>query len=117
MFSKAKMRVFFSLIVLSFMLAKCHGACMSEPFKPQFINGKEVWPTNCVDPFDGKKHPIGSKWNTDDCMSCNCLKDGLTCCHRYGGIAVIEGCKTVINPETCKHEFYRLDDPSKRCDV
>ncbi|XP_070605163.1 small serum protein 2-like [Erythrolamprus reginae] len=64
-------RVFFSLLILSIMLATCEGACFSDPFKPQFING----------------------------------------------IAVMQGCKTVINPETCKHEFYPLDDPSKRCDV
>ncbi|XP_070621232.1 small serum protein 2-like [Erythrolamprus reginae] len=111
------MRVFFSLFILSVMLATCEGACFSNPFKPQFINGKAVWPTKCVDPHDKKEHPIGSAWNTADCLRCNCKKDGLSCCHRYGGIAVKQGCKTVINPKTCKHEFYRLDDPSKRCDV
>ncbi|XP_032084763.1 small serum protein 5-like [Thamnophis elegans] len=111
------MRVFFSLIVLCFMLATCQGACFMVMFEPQLINGKVVWPTKCVDPYDRKEHPIGSKWNTDECMRCECLKDGMSCCHRYGGIAVVEGCKTVVNPVTCKPEFYRNDDPSKRCDV
>lgn len=36
---------------------------------------------------------------------------------RYGGISKILGCKTVLNPVTCKYEHYRLDDPSKRCGV
>nr|BBV14779.1 small serum protein-6 [Ophiophagus hannah] len=111
------MRVFFSLTIFSFMLATCQAACFMDLFKPQFINGKEVWPTKCVDHSDGKEHPIGSKWNTDNCLKCWCLKEGMSCCHSYGGPALREGCKTVINPETCKHEFYRLDDPSKRCDV
>ncbi|XP_026570973.1 beta-microseminoprotein [Pseudonaja textilis] len=111
------MRVFFSLIVFSFMLATCQAACFMEAFEPYFMNGKEVWPNKCVDRYDGKEHPIGSKWNTDDCLECECLKVGMSCCHRYGGIAKVEGCKAVINPKTCKYEFYRLDDPSKRCDV
>nr|BBV14778.1 small serum protein-6 [Protobothrops flavoviridis] len=111
------MRVFFSLVIVSFMLVTCQGACFFDPFKPQLIDGKEVWPTKCVDPYDKENHPIGSEWNTANCMECECLKTGLSCCHRYGGTAKMEGCKTVINPITCKHEFYRLDDPSKRCDV
>uniref|UniRef100_A0A8C5S927 Beta-microseminoprotein n=1 Tax=Laticauda laticaudata TaxID=8630 RepID=A0A8C5S927_LATLA len=99
------------------MLATCQAACFRTAFEPYFINGKAVWPDKCVDPYDGKVHPIGSKWNTDDCLECKCDKEGMSCCHRYGGVVKMEGCKTVINPKTCKHEFYRLDDPSKRCDV
>ncbi|XP_060539509.1 small serum protein 2-like [Pantherophis guttatus] len=78
---------------------------------------KEVRPSTCLDSHDGTKHLIGSTWNTANCLRCGCDKDGMDCCHRYGGLASVEGCTTVINPETCEHEHYRLDDPSQRCGV
>uniref|UniRef100_A0A8C5S5T8 Uncharacterized protein n=1 Tax=Laticauda laticaudata TaxID=8630 RepID=A0A8C5S5T8_LATLA len=115
-FPEAKMKVFFSLIIFSLMLAACQGACFSEPFEAEIKDGKPVSKT-CLDRHDGRKHLIGSTWNTAHCFRCECDQNGLHCCHRYGGIGVAEGCKTVINPMTCELEYYRLDDPSQRCDV
>ncbi|XP_034974746.2 small serum protein 2-like [Zootoca vivipara] len=77
--------------------------------------GQLVVPTKCTDPYDGSKHPLGSKWNTAECMECTCSRSGMECCTRYGGTAEVEGCKAVVNPKTCKYEFYKLDDPSKPC--
>ncbi|XP_029140083.1 small serum protein 2-like [Protobothrops mucrosquamatus] len=116
-------RVFFSLIIFSFMLATCQGACGRGPLVPEFnfslfnsfFFGKAMAPKKCVDPNDGRKHLIVSTWNTADCLRCECDSDGLSCCHRYGGLAGRAGCKTVLNRVTCEYEFYRLDDPSKRC--
>ncbi|KAK9395278.1 small serum protein 5-like [Crotalus adamanteus] len=109
------MKVFFSLIVFSLVLATCQGACLQGLFEAKLIDGKPVMPNACVDIYDNKKHLIGSTWNTDHCYRCECLKTGFSCCHRYGGIGNVEGCKTVVNPVTCQHESYRLDDPSQRC--
>nr|BAJ14707.1 small serum protein-2 [Gloydius blomhoffii blomhoffii] len=109
------MRVFFSLIIFSFMLATCQGACGRSPHVPEFMDGKAVAPKTCIDEYDGSKHLLGSTWNTAHCFRCECNNYGMSCCHRYGGLAGREGCKTVLNQVTCEYEFYRLDDPSKRC--
>ncbi|XP_032084842.1 small serum protein 5-like isoform X2 [Thamnophis elegans] len=108
-------KVLFSLILFSFMLATCQGACFLDPFKVEFKDGKAVRPSTCLDRHDGRKHLIGSTWNTAHCLRCWCTKFGWGCCHRYGGISNIPGCKMVLNPVTCKYEHYRLDDPSQRC--
>ncbi|XP_032084841.1 small serum protein 5-like isoform X1 [Thamnophis elegans] len=112
---KAKMKVFFSLIIFSLVLASCQGACFSAPFAVEFKNGTVVFSSTCLDRFDGRKHLIGSTWNTAHCFKCECTKFGMDCCHRYGGRAGRQGCKAVVNPVTCEYEFYRLDDPSQRC--
>ncbi|XP_013914251.1 PREDICTED: small serum protein 2-like [Thamnophis sirtalis] len=111
------MKVFFSLILFSLLLAACQGACMQGPLIPKSHAGKDLPPDTCVDVSDGKTHLIGSTWNTAHCLRCECDTDGWMCCHRYGGPINVLGCKTVVNPVTCEHEFYRLDDPSQRCDV
>ncbi|XP_025024220.1 small serum protein 2-like [Python bivittatus] len=135
------MRVFFSLIIFSFTLATCQEACWFQPNKvnleggnqapysseqiiilwlaqvqlESFLLGKVVMPNTCVDPNDRTRHLLGSTWNSDHCLRCECHRDGRLCCTRYGGIAGKEGCKGVVNPETCEYEFYQLDDPSKPC--
>nr|A7VN14.1 RecName: Full=Small serum protein 2; Short=SSP-2; Flags: Precursor [Protobothrops flavoviridis]QGB21041.1 PfSSP-2 precursor [Protobothrops flavoviridis]6IMF_B Chain B, Small serum protein 2 [Protobothrops flavoviridis]BAF80052.1 small serum protein-2 [Protobothrops flavoviridis]BAM72533.1 small serum protein-2 [Protobothrops flavoviridis] len=109
------MRVFFSLIIFSFMLATCQGACGIGPLVSSPTDA--MAPKKCVDPNDRRKHLIVSTWNTADCLRCECDNDGLSCCHRYGGLAERAGCKSVLNQVTCEYEFYRLDDLSKRCDA
>nr|XP_056716895.1 small serum protein 2-like [Euleptes europaea] len=78
-------------------------------------NGVLVPQNGCFDPYDGRRHPLGSQWNTDHCMRCDCSGDRMECCTRYGGIAHMEGCKGSVNPETCEYEFYRIDNPSEPC--
>ncbi|XP_062995295.1 small serum protein 2-like [Elgaria multicarinata webbii] len=109
------MRALFSLAVLCFTLASCHGFCTHDLLKVAFKDGKLVKPDGCVDKTDGSKHPFGSTWNSADCMECECHKSGMSCCSRYGGIAVVEGCKGVIDKETCKYKFYKIDAPSEPC--
>ncbi|XP_015284078.1 PREDICTED: small serum protein 2-like, partial [Gekko japonicus] len=75
-----------------------------------------VCESSCIDPYDGNRHPSGSKWNTDHCMRCDCLGGEMECCHRYSGIAIGPvGCKAVVNPETCRYELYRINNPSEPC--
>ncbi|XP_032084846.1 small serum protein 5-like isoform X2 [Thamnophis elegans] len=110
------MKVFFSLILFSLVLAACH-ACYIVPFELMAKKAENMPPSTCVDVFDGTFHLIGSTWIAEDCYKCECNNNGLDCCHRYGGIGLIQGCKTVINPVTCEQEHYRIDDPSQRCGV
>ncbi|XP_034261414.1 small serum protein 5-like [Pantherophis guttatus] len=79
------MKVFFSLIIFSLMLATCQGACLRIPFQAEFENGKPVRPNTCLDRLDGRKHLIGSTWNTANCLRCSCSKYGLGCCQRFVG--------------------------------
>ncbi|XP_034976306.1 small serum protein 5 isoform X3 [Zootoca vivipara] len=109
------MKILLSLTALSFTLALCQGYCMRSQHEAEIKDGQQVVPTECTDFNDGSKHPLGSKWNTAGCMECTCSGSGMECCSRYGGTAEVEGCKAVVNPKTCKYEFYKLDDPSKPC--
>ncbi|XP_070621909.1 small serum protein 2-like [Erythrolamprus reginae] len=116
-FPKAKMKIFLSLILFSLMLATCQGACFLDPFKAEIIDGEVVNPSTCTDIYDGRKHLIGSTWNTEHCNRCSCNDNGARCCHRYGGVVDFLGCKSVVNPVTCEYEHYRLDDLTQRCDI
>ncbi|XP_061448700.1 small serum protein 5-like [Rhineura floridana] len=111
------MKILLSVTVLSFTLALCHGACFSVKHKVEIKDGEPVFPTECTDLYDGSKHPFGSAWNTAKCLTCRCYENGsgMSCCDRYGGVAVVEGCVTVKDPETCQYKFHKKGDPSKPC--
>ncbi|XP_077161830.1 small serum protein 2-like [Paroedura picta] len=105
------MKVILSLSVFGITLALCQAACFHGGI--EMIAGGLI--AFCTDPFDGRKHPDGSDWNTEHCIHCQC-RAGLSCCTRYGGIAkTTAGCEVYINPETCQYEFYYTDNPFKRC--
>ncbi|XP_061448675.1 small serum protein 5-like isoform X1 [Rhineura floridana] len=109
------MKDLLSLTVLSFSLALCYGFCFRDLHKVKVKNGELLRPNGCTDIYDGSEHPFGSAWNTAECMRCKCKKKGMECCARYGGLVEAEGCKAVIDPETCSYKFYKLDDPSTLC--
>ncbi|XP_070621404.1 small serum protein 5-like [Erythrolamprus reginae] len=111
------MKIFLSLILFSLMLATCQGACMVIPNEAEFIDGKLVVPETCTDRYDGRKHLLGSTWNTAQCLRCSCSEHGYGCCHRHGGTRGVEGCNTVLNRATCEYEHYRLDNPTQRCRI
>ncbi|XP_062817320.1 small serum protein 5-like [Anolis carolinensis] len=108
------MKLLLILAVSSFSLALCHAACFVAPIETE---GKEGKPNVCTDVYDAKTYPIGSQWNTAHCKECWCSDNGMVCCDRFGGIAVMEGCISVVDPETCKYKFYKEDDPSTLCTV
>ncbi|XP_063167266.1 small serum protein 2-like [Candoia aspera] len=114
-FPKARMRVFFSLMIFSFTLATCERACWFKEHQLEVRDGQEVRPNTCTDPHDNTTHLILSTWNTAYCLRCECRRAGRICCERFPDIAEKEGCKSVANTETCEYELYSLDDPSKRC--
>uniref|UniRef100_A0A8C6VIA2 Beta-microseminoprotein n=1 Tax=Naja naja TaxID=35670 RepID=A0A8C6VIA2_NAJNA len=108
------MKVFFSLIILSLMLATCH-ACYEVGFDYMFPRGKEVIPNTCVDVYDKRMHLFGSTWIAADCFQCDCDTEGMHCCHR--NIRDIPGCIAELNDTTCEYEYLKIDDPSQRCEV
>ncbi|KAG8141207.1 hypothetical protein E2320_006863 [Naja naja] len=91
-------KVSFSLIIFSLMLAAC----------------KEVIPNTCVDVYDKRMHLFGSTWIAADCFQCDCDTEGMHCCHR--NFRDIPGCKVQINRFTCEYEYLKIDDPSQRCE-
>ncbi|KAK9395277.1 small serum protein 5-like [Crotalus adamanteus] len=110
-FPKAKMKVFFSLIIFSFTLATCQGHCIGSIPLPEMKDGEQVPLRTCVDTYDGKTHLIGSTWKTAECFSCECREDGMWCCKKYGGVAEREGCTAVANPETCEYDLRCIGPP------
>ncbi|XP_060107768.1 small serum protein 5-like [Heteronotia binoei] len=100
------MKVLLVLSVLCITLALCQAACYNVLAKVEIINGVLVPRGSCIDVYDGNRHPSDSEWNTDQCMRCSCHAGKMTCCSRYGGaVPAAPGCKAVVNPETCQHEF------------
>ncbi|XP_060539281.1 small serum protein 2-like isoform X3 [Pantherophis guttatus] len=108
------MKVFFSLIVFSLVLVTCQ-ACYSVAFQVMAKPGEYLPPNVCLDLYDRKMHLFGSRWIARDCYRCRCDRDGMDCCHRE--VKKIPGCKAVQNDVTCQYEYYKLDDPTQRCDV
>nr|XP_020636062.1 small serum protein 2-like [Pogona vitticeps] len=106
------MRFCLSLTLLCISMALCDGACLYDLFEGDKENAKR---NGCVDPYDGKKHLFGSTWNTDGCLRCECSEARMTCCTRYGGPVIVEGCTAIVDRETCEYKFYKEDDPSKPC--
>ncbi|XP_077161979.1 small serum protein 5-like [Paroedura picta] len=110
------MKVLLTVAISCITLSLCHGACFVQKPKVEMIKGKLVIVHACIDPYDNSKYAPGSKWNTENCLRCSCNNNGeMTCCDRYGGIAVVEGCEAVADPETCMYKFYKTDDPSVPC--
>ncbi|KAH0623082.1 hypothetical protein JD844_031011 [Phrynosoma platyrhinos] len=109
------MNALFCLSVICAALAVCHGSCFMEKHEAVIKNGQLVVPKMCVDKYDGSKHPIGKRWNTADCMECDCDATGMQCCTRYSGLAHIEGCTGKVDKKTCQYKYFKADDPSKPC--
>ncbi|KAL8174030.1 UNVERIFIED_CONTAM: hypothetical protein K2H54_036987 [Gekko kuhli] len=110
------MKVLLILTVSCITLALCHGSCFHTAPELVLKDGVVVNPGSCIDPYDMSKHALGSEWNTAECKSCRCNSNGmLQCCSRYGGTAVVEGCKALADPETCTFKFYKADDLSTPC--
>ncbi|KAJ6653129.1 hypothetical protein lerEdw1_010091 [Lerista edwardsae] len=78
------MKSLLSLVVLSLLLAFCHGFCFRVLPKQELVNGEVVLPDGCIDIYDQVKHPLESTWDTAHCMSCSCSRHGMECCLRYG---------------------------------
>ncbi|KAJ6653145.1 hypothetical protein lerEdw1_010107 [Lerista edwardsae] len=112
------MKVLLSLTVLCLTLALAQGACFHSLLKAELNeDGKLVMPDGCTDPYDKTMHPFGSAWDTAECMHCDCAKDGLQCCTRYGGVVSVPGCKAVLDEEACKYVLYKEDDPTALCPI
>ncbi|XP_061448716.1 small serum protein 2-like [Rhineura floridana] len=102
------MKVIVSLAVFCISLALCDGACFMST---------SVTPDGCTDTYDGKKHPFGSAWNTAECMRCECSRNTMQCCSRYGGVVEPPpGCRAVVDFQACKYVLHKEGDPSKPCD-
>ncbi|XP_042328641.1 small serum protein 5-like [Sceloporus undulatus] len=109
------MKSLLCLTAMCIMLSVCSGFCFRDTLKMKTVDGKSVMPDECIDVFDESRHPIGSVWNSAECMRCSCGTDGMECCARYGGTATLQGCRGIVDPETCEHKFFEDDDPTKPC--
>ncbi|XP_025032603.1 small serum protein 5-like isoform X2 [Python bivittatus] len=106
-------KLLLSLTVFCTIFSLCYGSCGRQLLHPKIVNGKKVM--ECTDFSDRSVHPVGSTWNSENCMQCSCGWKEMVCCSRYGGISVMQGCITKEDPETCTYKYYRIDDPSVPC--
>nr|XP_020649239.1 small serum protein 5-like [Pogona vitticeps] len=107
------MKVLLSLMALCITLGLCHGACFLARNTVAFVDGKMMLPDGCTDLYDGTKHPFGDVWNSSRCMRCSCGRTEMQCCTR--GVEVREGCRSILDMETCSYKFYKIDDPTTPC--
>uniref|UniRef100_A0A5F7ZIM1 Beta-microseminoprotein n=1 Tax=Macaca mulatta TaxID=9544 RepID=A0A5F7ZIM1_MACMU len=72
----------------------------------------------CTD-LKGNKHPINSKWKTDNCERCTCYKTEIICCTL---IATPVGydkkkCQRIFKKEDCKYIVVEKKNPKKTCPI
>nr|XP_056716061.1 small serum protein 2-like [Euleptes europaea] len=101
-------KVLLSLTILCIAVSLSNGACFHDLPKHGIKDG-------CLDPYNKEKHPFGSKWNSDKCMTCTCDRTILSCCTRYTSEPHVQGCKAVLDKRTCKYKHYKVDNPSELC--
>ncbi|NXQ35378.1 MSMB protein, partial [Alaudala cheleensis] len=67
--------------------------------------------------LNGKLYPFGRIERTEDCLKCDCGKDGMDCCSLYFTFRAYdtENCKVVFNKKRCNYDLVQKDDPSKEC--
>ncbi|XP_060107765.1 small serum protein 2-like [Heteronotia binoei] len=115
-YRRDRMNVLLSLSVLCITLALCQAACFTVPPKVDIRNGVLVTQSRCKDLYNRQNYQSGSEWNTAHCLRCSCHGGTMECCNRFGGVAhPPPGCKALVNPKTCRYEFYRIKAPSKSC--
>ncbi|KAJ6653139.1 hypothetical protein lerEdw1_010101 [Lerista edwardsae] len=112
-FLTQKHNVLLILMVLWLTLALGR-RCSHDPYLIQVRHGGHVR-QYCIDKFDNSKYLVGSKWNTEHCLNCQCSKNGRKCCTRYGGFVDVPGCIAVGDPKTCKYKLFDEEDPTKLC--
>nr|XP_035123547.1 beta-microseminoprotein E1-like isoform X1 [Callithrix jacchus] len=72
----------------------------------------------CTD-LEGNKHPINSRWRTDNCETCACGEKEISCCTLVSTPVGYDrhNCRKIFNKETCKISVVEKKDPNRPCGV
>uniref|UniRef100_A0A2K6CUD8 Beta-microseminoprotein n=1 Tax=Macaca nemestrina TaxID=9545 RepID=A0A2K6CUD8_MACNE len=72
----------------------------------------------CTD-LKGNKHPINSKWKTDNCERCTCYKTEIICCTLIATPVGYDkkNCQRIFKKEDCKYIVVEKKNPKKTCPI
>uniref|UniRef100_UPI00358FE0F6 beta-microseminoprotein-like n=1 Tax=Myxine glutinosa TaxID=7769 RepID=UPI00358FE0F6 len=66
----------------------------------------------------GLRYPIGSIWQSEDCMRCSCSEVGLRCCSMYTTPQKFPPeCVAVFDKENCRYVVHVKGNPRLTCPV
>ncbi|XP_010339137.3 beta-microseminoprotein A1-like [Saimiri boliviensis] len=102
------------LVIFATFVTLCNASCYLIPNK--IVPGEST--KECTD-LKGNKHPINSRWRTDNCEKCGCGEKLTSCCSLVA-IPVsydTQKCQTVFKKEECKYTVVEKKDPNRPCDV
>ncbi|XP_028928564.1 small serum protein 2-like isoform X2 [Ornithorhynchus anatinus] len=94
-----------------------HEQCFMEKHELKIGTDGEFsgW-VECRDPRDGKKHQVGTTWNSKNCLRCSCGFRGMECCSRFGGIGVAPpNCEVYKDEVNCNYKVHKKGDPTTPC--
>ncbi|XP_077640745.1 beta-microseminoprotein isoform X2 [Lonchura striata] len=99
------------LVTMGIIVTLSDADCWRKIHKPEEAKN------GCM--INGKLYPFGHIERTEDCYTCNCSEDGVSCCSlTHTPVAFDEKkCKVVFNKERCDYDVVQKDDPSKECFV
>ncbi|XP_070621718.1 beta-microseminoprotein E1-like [Erythrolamprus reginae] len=102
-----------SLTLLGVIFHWCYGYCYFDLNKPK-IKGK--YKKECTDHLDGSVHPVGSTWETKNCLRCACAHSYVACCSKFTyPIAYYSICEIKLDLASCTYKLYKKDDPTIPC--
>uniref|UniRef100_A0A2K5D058 Beta-microseminoprotein n=2 Tax=Aotus nancymaae TaxID=37293 RepID=A0A2K5D058_AOTNA len=102
------------LAIFATFVTLCNASCYFIPNK--IVPGDST--KECLD-LEGNKHPLNSRWRTENCDACVCLEKDIACCSL---VSIPVGydrhnCQKIFNKETCKITVVEKKDPNRTCGV
>ncbi|XP_061115363.1 beta-microseminoprotein A1-like [Conger conger] len=94
-------------LLLCAQLSLLHGACL------KFMQESDA--TECVDPRDGTRHPIGSWWRNSECQDCDC--NGCCDAEFIKPTSYEEGCIMEFDKKNCEYKVFKKEDPTYSCKI
>ncbi|XP_019401441.1 PREDICTED: small serum protein 2-like, partial [Crocodylus porosus] len=111
-------KILMILSVLCTTLTLIHAGCFVVKNIVELQTDGIITPDKCLDPFDRSEHAIGTSWNSDFCMRCECQGATITCCTRYSSrISTPAGCEATLDKQLCEYKIHKINDPEAPCEV
>ncbi|XP_063290360.1 beta-microseminoprotein-like [Pelobates fuscus] len=68
---------------------------------------------------EGTFYDLGQEWKTNDCMSCKCRRDSISCCTMYSKPSDFDQvhCEAILDLDSCKYRVVKKNDKTQLCQV
>ncbi|XP_010338908.1 beta-microseminoprotein E1 [Saimiri boliviensis] len=102
------------LLIFATFVTLCNGSCYV--IRHKLAPGETI--KECTD-LKGNKHPLDSRWRTEDCELCACRDIEISCCSLVSTPVGYDrhNCRKIFNKETCKISVVEKKDPNRPCGV